>query len=1006
MRYSITDTKIPQKRRAEINNRILFSIDAGKGEIPLETIYNTYTGIGALHNLKAEDYANYNEFSHAKKEAELGQFFTPHHICREMVGIAAPEPTEMVLEMCCGSGNFLNHLPNLYNAYGFDVDENAVKVAKHLYPEAQLEVRDIRSYRPEQRFDVLIGNPPFNLDFDGQPSQLFYCNKAYWVLNPGGIMVLIVPASFLQSDLWDKSNISLLNNSFTFVGQSRLPSNAFASVGVANFDTKIMVFLRSSEHIPHRAYQPEEFVTTDELAARVKKARELKRSLRLKLMQEGRNVSEWEMKEIEYKLTKYLYELKTHPHLLGKYDKALALVTKFRNQRPPVDCSAEEEKEWEKRKLKGPQVLSILKRYISRQYEVPRREVALVKTSYGFKLKGYAPRILDKAGKQYVSINDLILNRDTLPVIPCRLTKKHKEQYRAAKKFIERKQRQFRLQDTPFDELERDPALDAYINSLTFLNKKKQVCRFNDIQKHDMGLLYRKRYSHLNWEPGSGKTGVMYHFGQLLLDRHAVKNVVVLAPALAANTTWKRFLQRNGVKFTIAKNWDAIANVEQGAFILLSISMTGKMKRGFSQFMKLRSNKICFLFDESDNITNPSAKRTRYSLSIFRRSAYKMLGTGTMVRNNVNESYPQFEMLYNNSVNMMCMCQYVYYENRETKTISCAVNEKYGRPFPAHGGMALFKACFNPGKATVFGINKVDQDIYNRDELWRLIRKTVITRTFKEIAGDKYSLLNVPVTPNVSEMAVYRKVMDEYQDICYTYFNNSGDTRKESSLKILRQIELLIKACSIPHLMPGYHGDHRPTKPKAILKHIDSVEGKVAVGCTTHEALEMYADYISDHFPDRPLFIIHGGISFSKREKLIDKFEDTTNGILVCTQQSLELSIDIPSCNEVLIESLPWNYSRVDQFTRRFCRYDSEEHTYVRLFTNENSIEQNLLALILDKERLNGFVKTGEVADQDQIYADFGIDRSIVQQLYTKGKDTDGRTFVNWGNQQVYSYLK
>lgn len=1002
MLYPIISTKIPKSKRAETNDRILFSINAGRNEISAETIYNTYTGIGGLHNLKAEDYANYNEFSQAKKEVEHGQFFTPHEICRQMVEIAAPEPTEMVLDMCCGSGNFFNHLPNRYNAYGFDVDENAVKVARHLYPEANIEVKDIRTYRPEQRFDLLIGNPPFNLDFQGQSSQLFYCNKAYWVLNPGGIMILITPSSFLQSDLWDKSQIGFINSSFTFIGQSRLPANAFSSAGVSNFETKIMAFLRNSEHIPHSPYLPEEFVTFGELTQRVGKAREIKHSLRLKLMQEGRNVSEGELREIEYKLTKYLYELKTHPHLRERYDKALALVTKFRNQRPPVDCSVEEEREWEKRKLTGPRVLSILKKYISRQYKVPRKEVALVKTAYGFKLKGYAPRLLDKVTHRYSSINDLILNRNTLPEIPGKLTKKQEAQYAAAKKFIERKQRQFRLQDTPFDELERDPELDAYIESLSFINKKNEVCWFNDIQKYDMGLLYRKRCSHLNWDPGTGKTAAMFHYGKLLLDRKSVKNAVILAPALAINTTWQRFLQRNGAKFVIAKNGNDLAKAEDGTFVLLSISTTGKMKREFGKFMKKRSNKICFLFDESDNITNPSAKRTKYSLSIFRRAAYKMLGTGTSVRNNIGELYPQIEMLYNNSINMMCLCRDVYYQDRETGAIKSEPNTKYGLPFPPRGGMTLFKACFNPGKTTVFGIEKVNQDIYNKDELWRLVRKTVITRTFKEIAGDKYTMLNVPVTPNEAEMAVYRKVMDEYNDICYLYFENSGDSRKESSLKILRQIQLLIRACSVPQYMPGYNGDHRPTKPKAILKQIDAIEGKVAIGCTSYDALNMYADYIGEHFPDRPLFIAHGKMVIGKREKIVDKFEETANGILVCTQQSLESSIDIPTCNEVLIESLPWNFSRLDQFTRRFCRYDSQEHTYVRLFTNENSIEQNLLALILDKERLNDFVKNGEVTDEDQIYEEFGVSRSIVEQLYKKDKDTEGRTFVNWGDQQIY----
>ena len=43
-----------------------------------------------------------------------------------------------------------------------------------------------------------------------------------------------------------------------------------------------------------------------------------------------------------------------------------------------------------------------------------RKEVALVKTSYGFKLKQYAPRLLDKVTHKAAGINDLILGRGKL----------------------------------------------------------------------------------------------------------------------------------------------------------------------------------------------------------------------------------------------------------------------------------------------------------------------------------------------------------------------------------------------------------------------------------------------------------------------------------------------------------------------------------------------------------------------------------------------------------------
>lgn len=157
MIYPIIPQKIPKDQRAEVNAKILFAIESGKDMIPPESVYNCYTGLGGLHGLRQSDFGSYHEYAEAKKEAELGQFFTPHDICRQMVELLAPESTEMIMDMCCGMCNFFNHLPNLHNAYGFDVDPKAVAVGRYLYPDAHIDACDIRQYRSTQRFGREIG---------------------------------------------------------------------------------------------------------------------------------------------------------------------------------------------------------------------------------------------------------------------------------------------------------------------------------------------------------------------------------------------------------------------------------------------------------------------------------------------------------------------------------------------------------------------------------------------------------------------------------------------------------------------------------------------------------------------------------------------------------------------------------------------------------------------------------------------------------------------------------
>lgn len=938
--YAIIPQQIPQGMRAEVNEKILFAIDSGKNLIPAESIYNCYTGIGGLHNLKQSDFASYHEYAEAKKEFEMGQFFTPHEICRDMVDMLCPVSSEMVLDMCCGMGNFFNHLTNPHNAYGFDIDGKAVSVARYLYPEAHIEKCDIRQYYPEQRFDVIIGNPPFNLKFDYKLSQEYYMDKAYDVLNPAGILMIIVPCSFMQSEFWEKTRITGINGNFSFVGQTKLVPSAFAAVGVHDFNTKIMVFLRKSGHIKMQAYNAEEFITADELKKRIGEARAMKHRLRFDLMRETNRIDKEELELFEYKLAKYMYELKAHAKLNKHIDRAEALVTKFRNQKPPENATREQVNQWEKNKLTPKNVLAVIRRYITLQNTVPR------------------------------------------------------------KKLIRRKRREYEMQNRQFPEMEEDDRLKEYLDRCAFINKDGETCEFTTLQKHDLNLVLQKRHTLLNWQQGSGKTAAVYHRAKYLLKFRKVRNVIILAPAIATNMTWIPFLSINREQFRVARNNADLETVAEGVFIVLSTSMLAKLKRGMARFVKRSSRKLCLVFDESDEITNPSSQRTRHILGLFRRLKYKILDTGTTTRNNIAELYSQFELLYNNSINMVCWSSRVYHENRD-KEIEEDNNPHYGEPFPAFRGHVLFRACHCPGKSTVFGIEKQNQDVYNKEELAGLIGKTVITRKFRDFVGEKYKIRTHTVSPSDGEREVYRVIIEEFCRICELYYNSTGDAKKDAGLRLMRQIKLLIKACSVPHLIESYSGDGIPNKTRYIERLVRKIPGKVAVGCTSIAAFNLYESRLRECFPDRPVFVVKGDVAFKKRQSIVTEFDSTINGILVCTQQSLSSSVNIPTCNDVILESLQWNIPKMEQFYFRFIRLDSKELKDVHYVTYKDSVEQNLMALVLTKERLNEFIKTGEVKEQSEIFEEFDVTMSVIESLLVRERDSEGKIHISWGSQRI-----
>ncbi len=1012
MIYKDYETPIPPERREELNEKIIYLIDSGQAEaygITREDIYNAYTGIGGLHGLKREDFANYHEYSEHKKRFENGQFFTPSRICQLVMTCLRPGEHDLVADLTCGMGNFFNYAPAMSNVYGCELDVNAWKVASYLYPDANLEQCDIRTYKPEVRFDYVVGNPPFNLrwwvgDGDEVVSQLYYCRKAAELLKPLGIMALVVPRSFLADDFSDKAQIRAMEQNFRFLGQVGLPDNAFATLGVKDMPTKLQFWQRRSEEDKGSEwrYNTDQF---DLLSPRFDVAKTSQRIydtfLMLPKADLEKNKSRVMLELVRkysasqgftYETQKLLYHIKAHPATRSQYSRCCEYLHRFFTQEKPEDMDY---KEWDKTKLTEAKVLAYLRRALQKQNKKPERDViALVKRDDCFVYKAYsakARRELTGDMQSPVPVYQAVLDNEP-------------EKFPGFERLLRRKHREYECQSQPFNDMSENPEIGQWLSTLKLWDAENEeyIC-LNDIQRHDINLMLQKRYGMLQWEQGSGKTLAAIAMGLYRMEKQGIHSTWVVSSAISIRNNWDVVLPNYGLSYVFLERIEDLKRIKPGDFVLVTLNKLCILRRQIKDWIKRHGQKIMLALDESDEISNPTSKRAKSTLSCFRRCKVKLLTTGTSTRNNISEFAPQLELLYNNSVNMISWSQYTYYYSKEADEMDYDINPYYGHPIPAYKkGYSLFSSCHLPEKPTVFGIGERTQDIYNADTLNDILAKTVITRTFEEVTGKEIRRIHqVPLTFTAQERAVYDIVMKKFEEVQRTYYASTGNSRKDAMMKLVQQITLMLRVAAAPNTLREYSGE-TPLKIMTAVEMASQWDDEiVAIGVRHQNVLDAYAAAFREYLPDRPLFTVTGSTrTFAQRRALRKTLRESGNGILLCTQQSLPSSVNFEYVNKILIPEMHYNNSGMSQFYMRFIRYTSTEYKDIFFLNYTGSLESNLLQMVLAKEKINLFMK-GQDTDLDEIYEKFGVDYNILSLLMRREADDEGRFHIRWGKQKI-----
>ena len=1015
MKYVYRDEPIPHDKRKELNEKVLYLIDsntAGSCSISREDIYNAYTGDGGLHALERQDYENYHAYSKAKKEIENGQFFTPPRLCELITACLRLSDHDLVADLTCGMGSFFNFIPTEANIYGCELDVNAVKVARFLYPDASIECRDIRTCQPDTRFDYVVGNPPFHLKWwtkSGRElsSHMYYCLKAAEVLKPLGILALIVPASYLSDTFTDSGQIREMEKQYSFLGQVTLPEDAFSHLGVSRFATKLQFWQKrtAEEGWKPQPYHTEpddtleqDFDVQEEAAyihkkmiAFAKSALENNQSRILLELAKSRSTSG----NFKYQAQKLLYHIKAHPATRPSYARCCEYLHRFYTQRKPEGMSYEQ---WCKTQLTEKKVLTYLQKALKKQNPVPETDkICLIKRKGDFIYKGYstaARRQLKDSQRLPVPIYRAVYD-NTL------------KDYPGYEKLLSRKRAEYERQNLAFAEMEEDPKLADWLNDFSLWDSSlMEQIQLNEIQKHDINLTLQKQYALLQWEQGSGKTLAGIATGLYRMQKQHVHSTWVVSSAISIRNNWNVVLANYDLPCILIRRLSDLERIQPGYFVLITLNKVSSYKKHLKKHVKRLNQNIQLILDESDEISNPGSARCQAVLSCFRRCRMKLLTTGTSTRNNISEFAPQLELLYNNSVNMISWNQYIYHHNKDSEADSepdYEPNPYFGQPIPAYKkGYSLFASSHLPEKITVFGMEKRTQDIYNADILSDILGKTVITRTFEEVScKDIKHIHQVLLRFPPEEKEVYQKAIHEFYQMRDNYFASTGNSRKDSMMRLVQQIVLLLRIGAAPDTVQEYTGDTPVKVMTAVEMAAEWKDEIIAIGVRHVTVLESYEKALREYLPDRPLFVVTGtNTSFAKRRALKQTLQDSGNGILLCTQQSLPSSVNFEYVNKIIIPELHYNNSGMSQFYFRFIRYTSTEQKDIYFLTYAGSIESNLMQMVLAKEKLNLFMK-GQDVDLDEIYDRFDVNYDLLSLLMRQEKDENGVLQIHWGEQQI-----
>lgn len=314
------------------------------------------------------------------------------------------------------------------------------------------------------------------------------------------------------------------------------------------------------------------------------------------------------------------------------------------------------------------------------------------------------------------------------------------------------------------------------------------------------------------------------------------------------------------------------------------------------------------IFDEAQNIKNISAKRTTAARAL--KSRFKIALSGTPMENHFGE----------------------FYSIMDTLVPGCL------------GPIEDFRRQYVNSPVVDYEIIK---------DLKLKMKPLVLRRAKKEILDQlpEKQETTTRITFEDQQKEIYRNIALSYNQRIHEAMSSQGTALVQ--LEMFTALLRLRQVCSDPTGLPEVVYKKTPPKLETL---VESAKEVIANG----ESALIFTQFIQtlEHTEkllkacDLPVFVLHGGISISKRQKILSEFNSLSGGaILLMTLKTGGVGLNLTKASYVFHIEPWWNPSVENQATDRAHRMGQTKSVQVFKYIMHESLEEKIELLKERKEK-------------------------------------------------------